>query len=205
MAEPGPLDEARKDRLAEVLKRSSTQLDALVTQFLELARAEAGLPNEDRERVDLAEQLRGLTSAIRADPRYEKVEIRFTPPAGPIVMNGVAQRLERALRNLLENAASFAGDGGWVEVKTELAPEGVRIRITDSGPGIASENLPRLFDRFFSRRGDKHGTGLGLALVRAVVEAHGGSVGAESLPGAGATFIVSLPFGAFTNVSHAGR
>ncbi|MFL5322345.1 MAG: sensor histidine kinase, partial [Myxococcaceae bacterium] len=68
-----------------------------------------------------------------------------------------------------------------------------------SGPGIPEQNLPKLFDRFFSRRGDKHGTGLGLALVRAVVEAHGGSVAAQSPKGSGATFIVSLPF---TNVSH---
>lgn len=199
MGEPGALDEQRKARLAEALKQSSVQLDSLVTQFLELARAEAGLPNEQREEVNLIALLGGLVDALSRDPRYEQVRFEFQRE-GTLSLPVVPQRLELALRNLLENAASFAGENGWVRVSAEATTDGARITISDSGPGIPAEHLPKLFNRFFTRRGDKHGTGLGLALVRAVVEAHRGTVRAESPAGQGATFIVTLPF---TNVSQA--
>lgn len=193
MSSPGPLDEARKARLAQVLDQSSTRLDALVTQFLELARAEAGLPNEAREPVDLAAQVRGLIAAMAADPRFERVSFQHDVPERPLRVEGVAHRLGTALQNLLINAASFAGDGGWVRVGIEVRGDTAAIRISDSGPGIPAEHLPHLFDRFFSRRGDRHGTGLGLALVRAIVEAHGGSVTVASGRDEGATFTVKLP------------
>lgn len=202
LAEPGPLDDVRKARLADVLKQSSVQLDSLVTQFLELARAEAGLPNEQREQVELREHLSGLVSSLSRDPRYEKVRFELDAAGTPLSISGVAQRLDVAFRNLLENAASFAGDGGWVKVSARTDGSEVRVSISDSGPGIPAADLPRLFDRFFTRRGDRHGTGLGLALTRAVVQAHHGRVEVTSPPGEGATFAVWLPF---TDVSHPSR
>jgi signal transduction histidine kinase len=202
MAEPGPLDEARKERLAEVLKQSAVRLDSLVTQFLELARAEAGLPNEGREPVDVGRHLEGLISSLRSDPRHEGVRFDFTAPSEALTLQGVPQRLDMALRNLLENAASFAGREGWVRVEATRRQEAVEVAITDSGPGIPAADLPRLFDRFFTRRGDRHGTGLGLALTRAVVEAHGGRVEVRSPAGEGATFVVILPL---ASASHGQR
>ncbi len=189
-------------KLAEVLHRSSVTLDSLVTQFLELARAEAGLPNEAREPVDLAALLKGLTSALRDDARYPDVSIRYEGPSEAACVTGVPSRLESALRNLLDNAASFAGDRGEVSARLRRAADAVEIDITDTGPGIAPEHLPRLFERFFTTRGDRHGTGLGLALTRAVVEAHGGSLQAESPPEGGARFIVRLPFTSFSPPNH---
>ncbi|MFP2909654.1 sensor histidine kinase [Pyxidicoccus sp. 3LFB2] len=115
-------------------------------------------------------------------------------------MQGVSQRLELAFRSLLENAASFAGRDGWVRVTVSTGPESLQVAITDSGPGIPEADLPRLFNRFFTSRGDRHGTGLGLALARAVVEAHGGRIEVRSPPGEGATFVVGLPF---THGAHA--
>jgi two-component system sensor histidine kinase ChvG len=194
LAEPGPLDSARQERLAEALRQSAVRLDSLVTQFLELARAEAGLPNEEREPMDVGGHLEGLVTVLRADPRHEGVRFELARPSGALVVQGVPQRLELAFRSLLENAASFAGQGGWVRVGVEVGPQSLQVAITDSGPGIPAEDLPRLFNRFFTRRGDRHGTGLGLALARAVVEAHGGRVEARAPPGEGATFVVSLPF-----------
>ncbi len=193
LAEPGPLAPARQERLAEALKQSAVRLDSLVTQFLELARAEAGLPNENREPMDVGEHLDGLVTSLRSDPRHESIRFDLTRPPGALVIQGVPQRLELAFRSLLENAASFAGRDGWVRVSASAGPESLQVAITDSGPGIPEEDLPRLFNRFFTRRGDRHGTGLGLALARAVVEAHGGRMEARSPPGEGATFVVSLP------------
>lgn len=210
LSEPGPLDDARRERLAEVLKQSSVQLDSLVTQFLELARAEAGLPNEAREQADLAKHLAGLVGLLSKDPRYEKVRFELKEAPTPLVVVGVPQRIDVALKNLLENAASFAGDGGWVKVSLRTEGNEAVASITDSGPGIPAPDLPRLFERFFTRRGDKHGTGLGLALTRAIIQAHQGRIDVTSPPGEGATFTVRLPLAtgtqaAFTNVSHATR
>ncbi len=181
----------RTERLARILEASSERLDALVTQFLELARAEAGMPSEERALTDLAAIARGVVDSVRADVRWSGV--RFVVRAeGATQVQGVALRLESALRNLVENAASFAAEGE-VEVVVENGDTRVHVSVRDTGPGIAEADLPRVFDRFFTTRGAAHGTGLGLALVKAVVAAHGGEVRAESAPGSGATFHLTLP------------
>lgn len=203
----GGVDEKRAARLAKILADSSTRLDALVSQFLELARAEAGMPNEARGSVDLAALARGVTAAIeRGHP-----EVTFELDAeGPAVVHGVEPRLDSVVRNLVDNAASFAGEGGVVRVAVKPDPEDSRqilLEVCDTGPGIPDKDLPRMFERFFttravpnggaepSERKQKGGTGLGLALVKAVAEAHGGQVSAHSTAGSGATFRVVLPVG----------
>jgi signal transduction histidine kinase len=194
MSSEGSVEEARARRLGKVLIDSSARLDALVTQLLELARAEAGLASDERAEVDLAALARGLVESIRA--RYEAVEITVEAPPEAKVM-GVPHGLDTLLRNLIENAASFAlpASDAPARVVVEVIPDGasVRARITDSGPGIPAEALDRVFTRFFTTRGRARGTGLGLALVRAVAEAHGGEVNVTSEPGCGATFEVVLP------------
>ena len=106
-------------------------------------------------------------------------------------MNGVPARLESLIRNLVDNAMSF-GDEARVRVTREDAEFGPAaiLEVSDSGPGIPASDVPRVFDRFFSARKQGRGTGLGLALVKAIAEAHGGSVTARS---EGATFRVLLP------------
>jgi two-component system sensor histidine kinase ChvG len=106
------------------------------------------------------------------------------------------------LRNLLDNALAFSGDAGHVRLEVAREDRFARIVVSDEGPGILQEHLPRVFDRFFTTRGDRRGTGLGLALARAIVEAHGGTISAESPPEGGARFTVRLPF---TSGSHAVR
>jgi signal transduction histidine kinase len=188
----GAADGERATRLAAVLKESGKRLDVLVTQFLELARAEAGLPDEPRAAVDLEAVAAGIVSAARLDERYRGVNF-VVETAGAVIVPGVSDRLESALRNLVENAASFSGEGGRVRVEFALEDDEGVVRVSDSGPGIAPEDLLRVFDRFFSTRRNRGGTGLGLAMVRAIVEGHGGTVRASSVPGTGATFELRLP------------
>jgi two-component system sensor histidine kinase ChvG len=188
-----PADMERAARLARLLNDASHRLDTLVSQFLELARAEAGMLHEERSRVDLVGLTRGLALAMADDDRFAKVRCAVSGIERAEVI-GVAYRFESVLRNLLENAASFSVDGGEVHVEiAELEDRRVEIRVSDTGPGISEEDLPKVFQRFFTTRGRTHGSGLGLALVRAVVEAHGGRVSASSNPGRGATFRVELP------------
>ncbi|HVO29785.1 MAG TPA: HAMP domain-containing sensor histidine kinase [bacterium] len=195
----GAIDAERAARLASVLKESGRKLDALVTQFLELARAEAGLPEEPRTRVDLGAMARGMADAFSRDERWPKTKFEATHEgAGAAVVSGVAGRLESALRNLVNNAASFSGDAGVVRIATSVDARDAIVRVIDNGPGIAPEDLPRVFDRFFSTRHGRGGTGLGLALVRAVVEGHGGTIRAIATPGGGATFEIRLPLAGST-------
>jgi signal transduction histidine kinase len=201
----GGVDEKRAARLSKILGDSTTRLDALVSQFLELARAEAGMPNEARGSVDLAALARGVTGAIEQG----HPEVKFAIDAeSPLTVMGVEPRLDSVVRNLVDNAASFAGSGGEVKVSVKADPDDARqvvLEVWDTGPGIPEKDLPHMFERFFTTRAvpngsaepsarKQKGTGLGLALVKAVAEAHGGSVSARSSVGSGTTFRVVLPY-----------
>jgi signal transduction histidine kinase len=185
------IDAARAHRLGEALRASAARLDALATQFLELARAEGGLPGEKREAVDLGALVRGLAQNA-AETSGASIDV-VVDDGEAIVVRGVASRIESLLRNLVDNATSFAGDAGHVHVEVRRAEGEALVVVSDDGPGIAAEDLSRIFDRFFTTRGDRRGTGLGLALARAVVEAHEGTLRAESPEGGGARFVVRLP------------
>lgn len=186
-----PPSPERTERLARVLRDSSRRLDALVTQFLELARAEAGMEGEDRDEVQLGALVRGVVQTLAA--QEEHVSVRFEHEITDVTVQGVAGRLETAVRNLVQNAASFAGEGGRVLVRLQPRGEHARLEVQDDGPGIAPEDQPRVFDRFFTRRTGRKGTGLGLALVRAIAQAHGGRASVRSTPGQGSTFVLVLP------------
>jgi len=212
---PGGVDERKAARIARILADSSSRLDGLVSQFLELARAEAGMPNEARGEVDLTALARGIATAL--EPGHP--DVAFVVEAeGPLPVTGVGPRLDSLVRNLLDNAASFAETGEGearvvVRVRAETSAQrlaagrSVVLEVTDTGPGIPEKDLPRMFERFFTTRAMAgatspepssasrrlRGTGLGLALVKAVAEAHGGSVAVVSEPGRGATFRVVLP------------
>jgi signal transduction histidine kinase len=191
--ERGGVDDGRAQRLSRILRDSSVRLDGLVTALLDLARAEAGMVGEERERVDVSELMKRLVDVAAEDDRHEGLAFALNAD-GPSVVRGVAGRLETAARNLLENAASYARDGGGhVQVRVHQDRQQVVIEVADDGPGIPAEHQPRLFERFFTTRSDGRGTGLGLALVKAVVEAHGGRVEVASVEGEGATFRLILP------------
>lgn len=187
----GRTDPDRLSRLSTIILDSSRRLDGLVAQFVELARAEAGLREEAREPVDVSALAAAIVDRFAADERFARV--RFTTALSTAaVVRGVAQGLETALANLVENAASFAGDTGHVDVRVS-ASDAVELVVEDDGPGIAEEDLPRVFDRFFTKRASGRGMGLGLALVRAIVQAHAGRVDVRSVRGRGTAFTVRLP------------
>jgi two-component system sensor histidine kinase ChvG len=188
-----PLTEARAARIRRILDDSSKRMQVVIDRFLELARAEAGLAETGLEPVDLHELVAGLVEVLRVDPRFTGVQFEVErDEAADTWLRGDEERLETAFRNLLINAATFAAadasDGqAAVRVRIREQADGrVAVAIEDTGPGIAAEDRPRIFDRYFSKR--QGGTGLGLPLAKAIVEGHGGALSAAGEPGVGAVF-----------------
>lgn len=179
----GSADE-RTARLTRALEASGGRLESVIARFLDLSRAEAGFPEETREPVDLGAL---VTECIAEDARRE-IAAEVEPG---LVVNGIEARLSAMIRELLDNALSFAEH---VSVSARREGGAIVVRVSDDGPGIAPADLERIFDRYFTTRGDARGTGLGLPLVRAVAEAHGGSAWAES-SGRGAVVGARLPAG----------
>jgi two-component system sensor histidine kinase MprB len=184
LADPALADEDRRRLLADVVEQSE-ELSALVGDLIELARGD--LPH------DLAEDARldRIVAESIARAQRNSPNITFEAELTPVVVEGVPERLGRAVNNLLDNAARHSPPGAVVEVAVDS--DGVRVR--DHGSGIDEADLAHVFDRFFrgaNSRG-KQGSGLGLAIVRQVAEQHGGSVSAANAPGGGAVFDLHLP------------
>ena len=171
------------------------RLTQMVTELGELAHIEGGQPHLRMERMDLN---RLTTETVEEmQPLAYKHQLALTTAAAeplPAVL-GDAERLRHVLLNLLHNAVKFTPAGGKIHVSTCCQNGQVVVTVTDTGAGIAPDDLPHVFERFYKadRSRAKGGSGLGLAIVKHTVQAHGGRVWVESTPGKGATFSFSLP------------
>jgi two-component system sensor histidine kinase MprB len=182
----GKLGAADRERLRRDLVAQLEELGELVGDLVELAR-DGEAPAEPLEPVRLDE----LVDAAVERARRHAPTVAFTSRLEPCVVAGEPARLDRAIANLLDNAAKWSPPDGSVDVR--LADGELTVR--DRGPGIADEDLPYVFDRFYratASRG-RAGSGLGLAIVRHVAERHGGTVRAEAAPGGGALLRLALP------------
>jgi signal transduction histidine kinase len=188
-------DPATAERFAQQVERSARQLAGLVTNLLDLSRLEAKPIAE--EEVLLGRLLEEEIAAF-AERAAEK-GVRLTVEKAPAIVLGTASDLALALRNLVDNALRHTPAGGEVKVVITHTAEGVRLDVVDNGEGIATRELPRIFERFYrvdaARSRATGGTGLGLAIVRHVVESHGGKVEVRSALGEGSTFSIHLPSG----------
>ena len=184
----------------QVMLAQSERLARLVDQLLELSRLESGDVPLQLEPVRLRPLVSQVLSEIRvARPgRAVIIEERVPEDLPPVYAD--AERVHQVLFNLLDNAVRFTPAGGRVTVTASRHDGAVDVAVADTGPGISSEHLPRLFERFYridtSRSRNEGGTGIGLAIARSVVEAHGGRIWAESEPGRGAVFTFELPLAA---------
>lgn len=172
-------------------------LNRLVDDLQELALVEAGqLPLECRP-VDVGEVARLATEAIRPQAEARGLELSLDLPSNLPPVAADPHRIGQVLRNLLNNALEFTPDGGQVTLTARLDGTWVCLEVGDNGPGIAPEQLPFVFERFYradpSRARATGGAGLGLAIVKQLVEAHGGRVWVKSTPGTGAWFGFTLP------------
>jgi two-component system phosphate regulon sensor histidine kinase PhoR len=185
-------------RFVDIIERNAMRLQSLVEDMLELSKLESNEFKVKRERVELGSVVPIVLALFRE--RAEKKGVRVTaelPPEASAI-EGDPRALEHVLSNLVDNAVKYCPPGTRVLVSaTKLGDDRVKLVVSDTGPGIPAEHLPRVFERFYrvdaGRSRELGGTGLGLSIVKHMVEAMRGKVAVESEVGRGSTFTVSLP------------
>ena len=189
--------EERRGEFYGMLDRESRRLARLVENLLDFSRIEEGRRRYRLQPLETSEWLRSVAGELDAEAREKGIELRVDVPAGLPVLLADAEALGCAVHNLLDNAIKYSARGARVELEAEADDKSVCFSVRDRGRGIPAEDLPHVFEKFYRVRGEAadevKGVGLGLALVKHIVTAHGGSVDGESRVGDGSTFRIRLP------------
>jgi signal transduction histidine kinase len=188
----GPMT-AKQARLAAIIASSSDRLLRLVNRILEVSRLRAGVLPLAREAVDVAHAVDRALEELRPQAEEGGVTLGREQVGTDFTLVGDEERLVQVIVNLLANAVRFTPRGGTVSVRLVDAGPEVEIHVEDTGVGIAAPALPGIFEPYRQAQRDRRGSGLGLSIVRGVVEAHGGRVTVESQEGKGSRFTVVLP------------
>jgi two-component system sensor histidine kinase ChvG len=195
----------QRDRLLEVIEHDVQRLDRLVSDISNASRLDSELVKEEEEEFDLVRTLRNISHYTAEEAERKGVDFITDLPADPIRVSGLEGRLAQVFVNLLSNAISFCSEGDAVRLWTRQRENRVLIVVEDTGPGIPEGALTKVFNRFYSERPVKqfgNHSGLGLAISKQIVEAHGGVIWAENIRPTeadvtsdplGARFVVGLP------------
>jgi signal transduction histidine kinase len=190
-------DQADRDRYLQIVMDETLRLESIIGDLLELARLEGGGTKLELEDVPVEELFARAADRHGAALRDKDITLDTHIAAGADTVHGDGRRLEQALQNLVANAVRHTPRGGRISLSSEPVDRNdrgrsrVKLRVRDTGPGIAPEHLPLIFDRFYkadaSREHQAAGSGLGLSIVKAIVERHGGTITASSVSGADAS------------------
>jgi two-component system, OmpR family, phosphate regulon sensor histidine kinase PhoR len=180
----------------QVIRRNAERMGRLTEDLLVLARVESGEEKLDRRSHSVQQMITEAVQSMQKNAGSENVEISIGEvPAGSVMADSYA--VHQIFANLISNALRYAQNGKKIVIGAKEKPNGIEFSVRDFGPGIASEHLPRIFERFYrvdkARSRESGGTGLGLAIVKHIVLNHGGSVRVESAVGHGSTFFFTLP------------
>ena len=194
----------QRQKLLDVIQKDVSRMDRLVTDISNASRLDAELVRERMELFDLRELVDMLAGITRnhGEDRHVRVDVRL--PQGSFMARGLEGRIAQVITNFLDNALSFSPDGSVITIEGERVEGGVRLAVSDQGPGIPPDNLASVFERFYSERPESEGfgnhSGLGLAISKQIIEAHNGAIWAENIPGhgknappLGARFLIELP------------
>lgn len=201
---PARNDAAARERFLETMTQEAERMNRLVGDLLSLSRVEGQERERPTERVDIAGLLRTTMRNLHPLAVDNDVTLKVKMPEASMVVLGDADQLQQVFSNLIENAIKYGGQGNTVNIHAQTHPNdpalrapAARIEVSDQGPGIEAEHIPRLTERFY--RADSHrsrdlgGTGLGLAIVKHILNRHRGRLKVTSEPGGGATFTLILP------------
>jgi two-component system sensor histidine kinase ChvG len=194
-----------REKLLDVIEHDVRRLDRLVSDISNASRLDSELVKEDEESFDLLSMLGNLTEYLGQEAKSKGIEFISDLPTDPIVIDGLESRLAQVFVNLITNAVSFCEDGDAIRVWARKRENRVLVVVEDTGPGIPEAALTKVFNRFYSERPEGqfgNNSGLGLAISKQIVEAHGGVIWAENIRPTdadltsdplGARFVVGLP------------
>lgn len=186
--------EMRRHLIADI-SHECDRLEKIVDDLLLISRIESRQLSLDKQPADLAELAR--VQIVDLDHQFPNHEFICLFPSVPLVAEVDSSQMEQVLRNLLSNAAKYAPDSTRITIKCELRANDILLQVADQGIGIHPDELEKIFERFYRVKNEQNmqvgGVGLGLAMCRGIVEAHGGRIWAESVPGEGSVFNVLLP------------
>jgi signal transduction histidine kinase len=191
--ERGAVDEPElRDRFFQTIKEETKRLSGLIHDLLDLGRLEAGVTLLEIQAIALESV---ISRAIRAmEVRMQAKNVTVEVDVADLRIMGDSERLLQAFLNLLDNAIKYSTPNARIFIAASGNKQQALISIRDQGSGIPETDLPRIFEQFYTTsRSSKNGVGLGLAIARRIIEAHGGSITASSKPGQGAVFTLSLP------------
>jgi signal transduction histidine kinase len=194
-----PLDQDTRTRYLGIVEQETHKLEAIIGDLLDLARLEGGGDRLRNEPVAVEDLFKRVADRHQPALRDRGITLDLDIADGTPRISGDAARLEQALQNVAANAIRHTPSGGRVRLTASGAPDGVLIDVSDTGPGIPEEHLPRVFDRFYKVDAARSGTavpsgsGLGLSIVRAIIERHGGTISARNAAEGGAVFELRLP------------
>jgi signal transduction histidine kinase len=191
----GPVTETQKE-MAEMLVKTARQVEALAHDLLDVARAESGAVKVELRPTDAPGLVEDIRRATALRPEALNMRLEVVREGEGLVALADSQRLSQVIDNLATNAVKYGGAGGVVTFRVSRVFEGIRIEVTDRGPGLSPEKQAQLFEPFNRlglERSAVEGHGIGLALAKRLIELQGGVIGVESSPGQGATFWVELP------------
>lgn len=194
----GNVDQERTAKALEIIERNTRQQSSLIEDLLDVSRIISDKMRIDEELIDLVQPLEQVAESFRPIAASKQISFDIRPAQEPLYVKGDVVRLHQVMTNLLQNAIKFTPSGGTVTLEYDREESNAVIRVIDTGVGIEEEFLPLIFDRFSqadaSTRRNNTGLGLGLTIVRTIVELHGGSIGAKSDgPGKGSEFTVTIP------------
>jgi PAS domain S-box-containing protein len=194
----GEINEEQKQIVSRVQHRIDG-LIGMISSLLDLARIEAGRLVQQKERIALSEIIDEVVELMDQEVEKKGLKFEVTIDAQLFPVHADRQSMETVITNLLSNAVKYNREGGRVSISARNRGEFVEVKVADTGVGISEENLPRIFDKFYRIRSEYTrkviGSGMGLPLVKAIVEAHFGTISVESESGEGTTFTVLLPKG----------
>jgi two-component system phosphate regulon sensor histidine kinase PhoR len=195
-------DAAAREKFLAIMQGQAARMARLIDDLLSLSRIELNAHLQPNTPADLTPIVRQVADGLQMLARDRGVEIKVNAPSEPVIVLGDRDELIRALENLVENALKYGAAGKRVDLtlsrgQTRAGAPEARLSVRDYGPGIAPEHVPRLTERFYrvdvTESRAQGGTGLGLALVKHVLNRHGGRLSIESTPGAGAAFTMHMP------------
>ena len=188
------LEPTKRKQILDIAMRAGKQMNRLIEDLLDTVHLQSGKLSLDLEDVEVCAVLRQADETFRPMAEKRRIELTSVSPATPVWVRADPLRVSQVLGNLLGNALKFTPDHGSVRYGATIVDGEIAFHVSDTGPGIPADQRAHLFEQFWqARKNDKRGVGLGLTIAKGIVDAHGGRIWCETVPGAGSTFSFTLP------------